>query len=235
MTIVVLVMSAVSVHAQQLPDSGFEDWSGAQFDSKEQPKYWNYSNVEQLGVKRNFAHKTTGRSGNALKIQDQFVGVGSIGATSPGYVALGHPWAYVSSLTSIEDATAGTYGGIEWKHRPDSMVVWIKRYYDSGASNAAGDHLKDENFNLIFYSWSGTSYAPSFKAKNLSCTDISSSHKNDYCKDEESDIRQALDGNECGTQVQAKQIAEGWYYEKKEYKNWTRICVPIYYFNDDVP
>ena len=235
LAIVVLVMSAVSVHAQQLPDSGFEDWGGEQFDSKEQPKYWNYSNVEQLGVKRNFAHKTTGRSGNALKIQDQFVGVGSIGATSPGYVALGHPWAYVSSLTSIEDATAGTYGGIEWKHRPDSMVVWIKRYYDSGASNAAGDHLKDENFNLIFYSWSGESYAPSFKAKNLSCTDISNSDHKECCVDEESDIRQALDGNECGTKKQAKQIAEGWYYEKKEYKNWTRICVPIYYFNDDVP
>ena len=116
------------VMAQQLPDPGFENWSGTQFDGKEQPKYWNFSNVEQLGVKRNFAHKTTGISGNALLIQDQFVGVGSIGATSPGYVALGHPWAYVSSLTSIEDATAGTYGGINFTYRPDSMVVWIKRY-----------------------------------------------------------------------------------------------------------
>ena len=87
----------------------------------------------------------------------------------------------------------------------------------------------------MYYAWSGTSYAPSFKAKNLSCTDISGSHKNDYCVDEESDIRQALDGNECGTQVQAKQIAEGWYYEKKAYGSWTRICIPIYYINDDVP
>ena len=221
--------------AQQLPDPGFEDWGGAQFDGKEQPKYWNFSNVEQLGVKRNFAHKATGRSGSALKIQDQFVGVGSIGATSPGYVALGYPWAYVSSLTSIEDATAGTYGGITWKYRPDSMVVWIRRYYDSGADNAAGDHTKDENFNLIYYAWSGTSKGTSYKAKNLTCTDLSSAAPQ-YCVDEESDIRLALNGNECGTpKQQAKQIAEGWYYEKKAYANWTRIVVPIYYFNDDVP
>ena len=219
----------------QFSDSGFENWDGEKFEGNAQPKYWNFSNVSQMGVNKNFAHKTTGRSGSALKIQDQFVGLMGIGATSPGYVALGHPWAYVSGLTSIEDATAGTYGGISWKTRPDTMVVWIKRYYDSSVENAAGDHSEDENFNLIFYSWSGTSYAPAFKAKNLSCTDISASHANDYCKDEESDIRQALNGNECGTKTYAKQIAEGWYYEKKAYANWTQIKVPIYYFNDDVP
>ena len=220
--------------AQQFPDPGFENWSGDKFDGNIQPKYWNFSNVEQMGVKKNFAHQTNGRSGYALKIQDQFVGVLGIGATSPGYVSLGHPWAYVSSLTTIEDATAGTYGGISWTNRPDSMVVWIRRYYDSSADNAAGDHTGDENFNLLYYAWSGTSRATSFKAKNLTCTDISSA-KPEYCIDEESDIRQALDGNECGTAVQAKQIAEGWYYEKKAYPNWTRIVVPIYYLNDDVP
>lgn len=235
----VILMSLMTLmtysQGKQLPDPGFEDWSGAQFASNAQPKYWNFSNVSQLGVDKNFAHQTTGRSGKALKIQDQFVGVMGLGATSPGYVALGHPWAYVSSLTSIEDATAGTYGGISWNSRPDSMVVWIKRYYDSSADNAAGDHTKDENFNLLYYAWSGTSYAPAFKAKNLSCTDISSSHRNDYCTDEESDIRRLMDGNECGTQVQATQIAEGWYYEMKAYANWTRITVPIYYLNDEVP
>ena len=224
------------VMAQQLPDPHFEDWSGAKFDNKEQPKYWNFSNVSQLNmVSINFAHKSTGRSGNALKIQDQFVGFGSIGATSPGYVALGHPWAYVSSLTSIDDATAGTYGGISWTHRPDSMAVWIKRYYDGSVDQAAGDHIKDEHFHLLYYAWSGTSQGESYKAKNLSCTNLSSAAPQ-YCVDEESDIRLALDGNECGTpKTQAKQIAEGWFYQKKAYNSWTRIVVPIYYLNDDQP
>ena len=162
--VLVVLMSLMTsmTFGQQLPDPGFENWEGAQFANNPQPKYWNISNVSQMGVDKNFAHKTTGRSGSALKIQDQFVGVMGIGATSPGYVALGTPWAYVSSLTTIEDATAGTYGGISWTSRPDSMVVWIKRYYDSSVDNAAGDHTKDENFNLIFYSWSGTSHGTSY-------------------------------------------------------------------------
>ncbi len=230
-----LLIWLTPVMAQQLPDPHFEDWSGAQFAGTAQPKYWNFSNVSQLGVDKNFAHQSTGRSGKALKIQDQFVGVMGIGATSPGYVALGHPWAYVSSLTSIDDATAGTYGGISWTHRPDSMVVWIKRYYDSSVDQAAGDHINEEHFHLLYYAWSGTSQGESYKAKNLSCTNLSSAAPQ-YCVDEESDIRLALNGNECGTpKTQAKQIAEGWFYQKKAYPNWTRIVVPIYYLNDDQP
>lgn len=96
------------------------------------------------------------------------------------------------------------------------MVVWVKRYYDSSVESAAGDHTKDENFNLVFYSWSGTSRGKSYKAKNLSCTDLSNvSSAAAYIVDEESDIRQATNGNECETKVQAKQIAEGWVYQKK--------------------
>ena len=51
--VLVCVMSLMTsmAYAQQLPDSGFEDWGGTQFDGKEQPKYWNFSNVEQLGVR----------------------------------------------------------------------------------------------------------------------------------------------------------------------------------------
>ena len=179
-----LLVCFAPVMAQQLPDPHFEDWSGTQFDGKSQPKYWNFSNVSQMGVDRNFAHEGTGRSGKCLKIQDQWVGAMGIGATSPGYVALGHPWAYVSSLTTIEDATAGTYGGISWNYRPDSMVVWIKRYYDSSVDNAAGDHTAQENFNLLYYAWSGTSQGESYKAKNLTCTNISSAAPT-YCVDEE--------------------------------------------------
>lgn len=232
--VILMAVCTSNVSAQQFTDPGFEDWSGAKFADKEQPKYWNFSNVSQMGVDKNFAHKTTGRSGSALKIQDQFVGVGSIGATSPGYVALGKPWAYVSSITAIDDATAGTYGGIQWKYRPDSMVVWIKRYYDNGAEGADGDHVMEEDFNILYYAWSGTSQGTSYKAKNGSCTNVYKS-KPEYCIDEESDIRQALNGNECETKTYAKQIAEGWICDKKVYSNWTRIVIPIYYLNDDVP
>ena len=232
--VILMAVCTSNVSAQQFTDPGFEDWSGAKFADMEQPKYWNFSNVSQMGIDKNFAHKTTGRSGSALKIQDQWVGAVGIGATSPGYVALGKPWAYVSSITAIDDATAGTYGGIQWKYRPDSMVVWIKRYYDNGAEGADGDHVMEEDFNILYYAWSGTSQGTSYKAKNGSCTNIYKS-KPEYCIDEESDIRQALNGNECETKTYAKQIAEGWICDRKVYSNWTRIVIPIYYLNDDVP
>lgn len=229
------LLFTANIFAQyQFPDPGFEDWTGAQFASSIQPHDWRFSNVSQLGVDKNFAHRATGRSGYCLLIQNQFVGVGSIGATSPGYVALGQPWAYVSSLTSINDATAGTYGGISWTHRPDSITLWIKRVYDSSVDQAAGNHTADENFNIVYYAWTGTAQGGQYKAKNGSCTDISTA-KPAYCVDEESDIRQALDGNECGTQVPGVQIAEAWYREKATYQNWTKLTIPIYYLSDNAP
>lgn len=223
--LILLTVCVWPVAAQQFTDSGFEDWTGETFDGNIQPRYWNFSNVEQLGVKRNFAHQAAGRSGYCLEIRDQFVGVGSIGATSPGYVALGHPWAYVSSLTSVADATAGTYGGLSWSYRPDSIVVWVKR-------TGSNTHL--ENFHILYYAWTGTSQGGSYMSKSNGCTDISGS-KPQYCVDEESDIRQALDANECGTRVMANQVAEGWYYEMKAYSDWTQLRIPIYYFGDAVP
>ena len=229
-----VLVSVMPMMAQQFPDSGFENWTGAQFAGSEQPKYWNYSNVSQLGVDKNYAHKTTGRSGYALKIQNQFVGVGGIGATSPGYVTLGHPWSYISGMSGINEASGGVHGGISWNYRPDSLVVWVRRYYDSGVEQAAGDHTTEENFSILYYAWTGTSKGESYKAKNGTCTNIASVAPQ-YCVDEESDVRQALDANECGTKEFAKQIAEGWLYQKKRYNNWTRIVVPIYYMSDEAP
>ena len=205
----------------QVSNSNFEDWSGAAFDGEIQPKGWNACNVEQVGFKFNFAHRETGHNGGyCMMVQDQDVGAMGITETSPGYFSLGKPWAYVASITAINQATAGTSGGITWTHRPDSMAVWIKR---------TGSNTDKEDFYLLYYSWSGTAKGTKYKGKNGSCTTTGG------YTDEESDVRQALNGNECGTNTMAKQIAEGMWREKKTYGNWTRMVVPIYYMNNDVP
>ena len=88
LTMAVLVMSTLSVYAQQLPDPGFEDWSGSKFDGEVQLKDWHASNVEQVGMKFNFAHRETGHSGQyCLMVKDQEVGAMGITETSPGYAA----------------------------------------------------------------------------------------------------------------------------------------------------
>ena len=220
-----LVLGAVillpwTMTAQQLTNASFEDWSGEKFDGEIQPKGWNASNVEQVGFKFNFAHREAGHTGNyCMMVQDQDVGAAGITETSPGYFSLGQPWVYLQSITKISEATAGTAGCISWKYRPDSMSVWIKR---------TGNNTDKEDFYLLYYAWSGEARGDKFKGKNGNCTSVTK-------YDEESDVRLALNGNECGTAVKVTQIAEGMWRQKKTYSNWTKITVPIFYFNEDKP
>lgn len=219
-SLLIVLLCSTGVQAQQLTNANFEDWSAAAFNGEPQPKGWNASNVEQFGFKFNFAHKESGHNGGyCMMVQDQDVGAAGITETSPGYFALGQPWAYVPGLTSVGQATAGTSGGVSWKYRPDSMSVWIRR---------TGSNWDKEDFYLLYYSWSGTAKGDKYKNKNKSCTSHSETN-------EESDVRQALNGNECGTTTKATQVAEGMWRERKNYENWVNIRVPIYYFNDEVP
>lgn len=216
------VMLSMTVNADsfQLTNPGFEDWSGPKFDGQIQPAGWNASNVEQAGFNFNFAHQESGHSGNySMMVKDTEVGAMGVTATSPGYFALGKPWAYLPSILKINQATAGTSGGIQWTHRPDSMSVWIKR---------TGKDWSKEDFYLLYYSWSGTAKGTSYRNKEKGCTDHNETN-------EESDIRLALNGNECGTSQKANQVAEGMWRERAQYNQWTKITVPIYYMNNTTP
>ena len=214
-----LITCSTTMLAQQIPNPGFEDWSGEKFDGAIQPKDWYASNVSQVGFNFNFAHQEAGHTGSySMMVQDTEVGAMGITETSPGYFSLGKPWTYLEGL-STGTATAGTAGGINFTHRPDTMSVWIKR---------TGSNTDKEDFYLLYYAWSGTAKASKYKNKNGGCTSVSQTN-------EESDIRIALNSNECGTDQKATQIAEGMWRERKTYGEWTNIRVPIYYFNDDVP
>ena len=215
----ILCCVASNVTAQQVPNPSFEDWNGEKFDGEIQPKDWYGSNISQAGINFNLTNREEGHTGSySIMVKDTKVGALGITELSPGYFSLGRPWSYLEGLNT-GTATAGTSGGINWTHRPDTMSVWIKRI---------GDNVDKEDFYLLYYAWSGTAKADSYKNKNGGCTSVSQTN-------EESDIRQALDANECGTDQKANQIAEGMWREKKKYGEWTNIRVPIYYFNDDVP
>jgi hypothetical protein len=213
-----LALSFTAV-AQQLPDSGFEDWSSS-FDGNAQLASWHGSNVTQVGFKFTFMYKKDGRNGgSSAYIADKEVGAAGITEPAPGYMALGEPWSYLEGITKVSEATAGCDGGISFKYRPDTLKVWIKR---------TGSNTDKEFYHILFYSWKGTAQGNSYTGKSGGCT--STSHTN-----EESDIRQALDGNKCSTSQYATQVAEGWVKEKKTYSEWTQISVPIYYTGNDVP
>ena len=223
-------VSSATAQSYQLPDNGFEDWNGAQFDGQIQPTYWNYCNVTQFGFNFNFSDRRQGRTGYCAYVEDKdMVVIGINGGTSPGYIALGHPWAYVPSLGETDKATAGCYGGIAWTHRPDTLTVWIKR---------TGNNTDKENYNIVFYAWNGTAKGMSYGDKNGNCTQIPASFAGvagGGLIDEESDIRLALDANSCQTAQVANQVCEAYLFEKRQYANWTQLRIPIYYLNDQVP
>ena len=216
-SIVLLGISTMMALGQQLPNNHFEKWPTT-YNGEVQPESWNGSNVSQIGLKFTFLYQKPGRTGYAMYVADRSVGALGITEVGPGYVTLGQPWQYLKGL-SVKSATAGTEGGIAWKYRPDTMSVWIKR---------TGDHTAEEDFHLLYYAWQGTAKSSSYKNKAGKCTVTERVN-------EESDIRQALDGNECGTDQKARQVAEGWYRARAKYNEWTQIKVPIFYMSDGRP
>lgn len=220
---------STTLWAQQLPDPGFEDWSGEVFKKAEQPRYWNYSNVIQFGFKFNFAHPVAGRSGKAVLVKNQAMKVMGIdGGTSPGYISLGQPWTYIPGLNKIPYATAGTYGGISWKARPDSIEMWIKR---------DGPRWQDENYNIVFYMWRGQGYGRAYNSA-AGCTEIPQEFRNVVgggLIDEESDIRMGMDGNTCGHITTGEEIGEAYLSERAQYTDWHKVVIPIYYLSDRLP
>ena len=217
LTALFMLFAAGTLQAQQLPDPHFEDWS-AEFNKDKQLKDWHGSNVSQIGLKFTFMFQEAGRTGYCAYVQDKEVGALGITAVGPGYFSLGTPWQYMNGL-SVKSATAGTYGGIKWQHRPDTMTVWIKRL---------GPATDQEDFHLLYYSWTGTAEGASYKNKVGKCTEVAKIN-------EESDIRIATDGNECSTVTAGKQVAEGWYRARAKYDKWTKIKVPIYYKSNNTP
>ena len=221
----------------QVKDPGFEDWSqkfgkkndipalgGGSKGANTGKGLWYGANVYKDlvgGVYGQVVYQTTdAKSGTyAAKLMDTKVGVPGIAEeTSPSWVTLGTPWAYLDGINT-KSATAGTDGGITFTARPDTMAVWIKR-----VSNG------QEDINLVYYSWTGTSESNKYWSKGKSCQQTDKTHY-----DEESDIRLSKDGNKCGTSGNAEQVAEGHLRTKAQYTNWTQVKVPIEYYTNNVP
>ncbi len=227
----------------QVADPGFEDWSatfdkGPALGGRNNPMQglWYGADVEQTApivgtiYGKVVKQSTDVHSGTyAAKLIDTEVGAAGITEVSPSWVTLGKPWAYINGIQT-GTATAGTDGGVPFTHRPDTMSVWIKRYAPS-----------PENFNLVYYAWKGTAKGHLYKPKGGGCQDAGEHI------DEESDIRRVVEANinSCGTDVEAEQVAEGYYGDcgnkgtkityGKQYANWTEIKVPIVYTRDFAP
>lgn len=221
---IVFVLYAVYVPAQdyQLPNSNMEtfqnSWAGVGYD----PTGWKGANVKRtvMGVtaqKEMVSPDDNGRSGKCVRIHNEKVEALEIGAPAPSWITFGQPW---NDLKGIDQGTAsaGTDGGMAFTYRPDTLSAWIKSTRVGG-----------EEFNIVFYSWTGTAQNNSYKGQNGSCQSYSHT-------DEESDIRVQTDGNSCGTGWgNAVQVGEGAFRSTQNYSSWTQVKIPITYYNNTVP
>lgn len=159
-----LLVLGTEAGAQQLSNSDFEQgWEDcyplANYESPSdtkvgfQPIGWHSANVLQMGVTKELVTKVEEDGNTYVRMENNFVGLGTIGANAPGYLTLGQPWACANtkfswSGISIVDADGGTYGGAEFTYRPDAISFKYKRSH--------GSEKTDEPFTVSAYSWNGT-------------------------------------------------------------------------------
>lgn len=148
--------------AQQLPNIGFSNWKtecgsteafgrGGLTSPKTgemrkrpgvEPTDWNGSSINQRVIST--ASQTLIFNDNqTVKMQNIYVGVGSIGSVAPGFINLGTPWVY--AISTISECDGGAYGGVSFKNKPDAITGRYKR------TDATG-----ETSHIIAYLWSGT-------------------------------------------------------------------------------
>lgn len=151
--------------AQQLSNSDFEQgWedcyplTGYETENKTavglQPSGWRAANVAQLTETAELVTKVEDNGNTYVRMENKYVGAKEgIGANAPGYLTLGKPWAYAKvkigfPSSKIEEADGGTYGGVEFKYRPDAISFKYK--------SSHGTENSTENFTVSAYSWKGT-------------------------------------------------------------------------------
>lgn len=142
-------LAALTVQAQYLPNGSFDNWksacgstdavSGNNQRPGVEPMDWNGSSVNQMGQKKTLVFN----EGGAVKLQNQWVGMFGIGSVAPGYITLGTPWVYASM--TLSDCDGGTYGGVQFTHKPDAIKGRFRR-----------DDSTGENSYIVVYMWNGT-------------------------------------------------------------------------------
>ena len=223
----VLVTSTSVATAQQLPNVGFESWksacgsteafgTGGLTSSKTgemrqrpgvEPTDWNGSSINQkvMITKKQeliFDESSDVASGShAVKMQNIYVGAGSVGSVAPGFITFATPWVYATS--TLTDCDGGAYGGVSFTYKPDAITGKYKRT-DSN----------DENSYIIAYLWNGT-YTSKVGNKNAA----------DQLRDDE--VRAIL--GKVTPDASGQLVAKCEYAFKTTNGAWQEITVPLEY------
>lgn len=223
-----ILFAAVVVQAQQLPNGGFDSWktacgsteafgTGGLTSSKTgemrqrpgvEPADWNGSSINQKVIMQKKQELIYNENG-VVKMQNTFVGVGSIGSVAPGFINLATPWVY--AVSTIEECDGGVYGGVSFTNKPDAIKGRYKR------TDATG-----ESSHIIVYLWNGT-----FTSKVGSKSAPAQARDN---------VDRAIMGIDENTTASGTLVAKCDYsFTSTTNNDWQEIVVPLEYENDDAP
>lgn len=234
----VLSAASASLTAQDFDGSFDEPWETCYPDGTNavgtQPKGWMASSVCKnfiLTVKKELVAPEADRrgkaDGNSVKIWNDYVGMMGIGATAPGYITLGKAWAYGDAQNVGKEgdtSDGGTYGGIGFASRPDSLVFYARRTH-AREEPADGSFNPEEKATVVFYSWIGHS-------SSKVTTGMSNNPVETDMADREKDILGMITEGVTGN---AELVASEVYSIEGDIEDWTRLSVPIDYKSDRNP
>ena len=231
-----LAAGGLTVSAQYLPNGDFQQWKTTCGKSDQtsfnggfplspvglnnrpgiEPEDWNGSNVNQtvLMNKKEPGLVTKG-SENFVRLQNKFVGVGTIGRTAPAFINFATPWVY--AVTDINACDGGVYGYTTFTYKPDAIKGVFKRTQGEAPENA----------HIIAYFWTGTFKSPIAQTG-------SNGKKTTRIQD---DVERAIMGkSNAGTITSVGKLIASCDYAFATTKNndWEEIIVPIDYKLTDV-
>ena len=222
-----LLVAAVAVQAQYLPNSSFDSWKSACGSTEafgtgsssspktgemrqrpgSEPIDWNGSSINQKVVMTK-SQVLVSNDNNTVKMQNIWVGALGIGSVAPGFITLGTPWVYASS--TLNDCDGGTYGGMQFAYKPDAITGRFKR----------NDSNTGENSHIIVYLWKGT-YVSNVGNKNSP-------------NQARNNVDRAILGTRAATSA-GTLVAKCDYTFSSTNGDWVTITAPIEYMSDAAP
>lgn len=230
----VIAGTATAQDKPQFPNADFEGawntckpWTSAN-DTKTigtNPESWCISNVagykfitSYLGTTQTGDKAEGYNSASAVKVynspnsiaKDQIV---------PGYVTLGTTWS--TANTSGKEADGGTFGGVEFTGRPESITFMYKRTHGTAAP--------DEQATVVAYLWKGT-----FKQANVP-GQIAKTPKTVEMVDRDRNILGMETAKGGEVTEKGTLVAKINYAITGDAAEWTELTIPFEYVSDETP
>ncbi len=226
----VIAGTATAQDKPQFPNADFEAWkdcipwtsTGNTKVKGTTPEYWCVSNVAGVGGlgATEIAKAVAGanETDKAVKVFNTT----TVGKAVPGYFTLGTTWSTAVG-TKGKNADGGTFGGVEFTGRPESITFMYKRSHGTANPN--------EQATVVAYLWKGT-----FKQANVPGTIVlSGTPKAVTMVDRDRNIlgMETLQGGEVTEK--GTLVAKINYAITGDAAEWTELTIPFEYVSEETP